>query len=167
MKRIHEIRHELGLMICEDEATLALNNLIDHALEVVDGRLALLEAERSRWASPEWGKEKRTRVLFTERAELCVRDANNIVEPLSVPTFLVATAPVLSYEDRHSEGGHDVCDVYLAWRHSRRGWLLRREWLPAQSYGCSGVEETFYDYEEGVRLLVEHGCFGTYECVED
>jgi hypothetical protein len=78
--------------------------------------------------------------------------------PLPRP-ILVGTEVVAEFEANHSHYGEDRVEVLPAWTAGDRAWLMRYCWLAADGYCASGTREEVVSFEEGVKILIEHGIF--------
>jgi len=96
---------------------------------------------------------------FQECSVLKTRDAMEQAADTEVATFLCAEYSVLKYKDRLSRAGHDMVSLFPAWVEGKRAFMLRRDWCAGHGYTADGVHDTIITFEEGVKLLVEHGVY--------
>ena len=100
---------------------------------------------------------------FTECYALRCRGPVESLPDEECPVFLLGDFAVANWEDGHSPYGLDVCVLYPAWVEGKRGWLLRRQWDAANGYCASGTLEVLLSFEDGIRLLCEHGKFEAFD----
>jgi hypothetical protein len=99
---------------------------------------------------------------FHEKNRLARRGPIEQASPVMTATFLVAERPVASWEEDYSDCGYDYVDMFPAHVCGVRAWLVRRTWCPASGYSAGGVEEKTVGFEDGVRLLCEHGSWEAF-----
>jgi hypothetical protein len=100
-----------------------------------------------------------TTMNFLECSLLKTRSAVEQDADTEVPTFLCAEYSVLQWEDRHSRAGKDKVGLFPAWVEGKRAFMIRRNWCAGHGYTADGIHDTLITFEEGVKLLVEHGVY--------
>lgn len=100
-----------------------------------------------------------SKVFFVEWSALQTRGAVDPGPAEAIKSLLVGTESVLSWEDNLSLYGWDSCELFPAWHKGERAWLRRDVWCASEGYSASGTQEYVLSFEEGVKLLIEHGKF--------
>ena len=102
---------------------------------------------------------KEITMKYQIQTTLLQRDANEQGADAAVEGVLLVGQCVASFLTNHSGYGYDVTHIKPAVYKGEHAWLRVDSWCAASGYSSSGDEETILTFEEGVRLLVEHGQF--------
>jgi hypothetical protein len=97
---------------------------------------------------------------FALVTSLADRDALNPLPDREVqggPLFVGKS--VARFDGDRRSVGHDRITVYPACLAGEWCWLIHRRWCPARGYCASGELDEILSFEDGIRLMVEHGVF--------
>ena len=97
---------------------------------------------------------------FVEKFELECRGPVDPEPPVEVNgTLLVGEEAIATWDEGQSSYGCDIVRVYPAYHNGKRAWIVSRTWDAAPGYSASGTEEEILPFEDGVKLLLEHGVY--------
>ena len=98
-------------------------------------------------------------IVYIEETVLAQRGPVEPSESVEVPTFLRAKSSVAVWTEGHTDFGCDQVFVFPAWVQGRRAWLIQKQWCAAHGYCACGTSESIVGFEEGAKLLLDHGMF--------
>jgi hypothetical protein len=95
---------------------------------------------------------------FVEKTSMMRRGPTAQSEPEDCETpLLVGEFSVFSFEENHSDYGHDDVTVTPAYLGEKRGFLVKKSWSPGFGYCAYGEEESFVPLREGIETILTHG----------
>ena len=102
------------------------------------------------------------KILFEEWETLASCGPIDQLEDKEVEgTLLVGVKPIGEWKKDHSQFGHNNVDIFPAYHNGEKVFVVRETWQPDydQGYCAQGTDEYIMSFEEGVKLLLEHGAY--------
>jgi len=101
-------------------------------------------------------------MLFQEWETLACRGPVDPLPDREVDgTLLVGEKPIGEWPANHSDCGRDNVEVFPAYHNGGKAFVVREEWQPDydRGYNAQGTDEYILSFEDGVKLLLEHGAY--------
>lgn len=137
----------------------SLRHLVRHPVYVrlrrfVARHICRLRVDSRSHAVHHWGMMK-----FTLKTSLNDRGPIDSLpdRPVGKHTLLVAEK-VATFATSFDRAGHDMTTLMPAVHDGMHCFLRKDVWVPAHGYSAEGACEEIISIEEGVRLMMEHGC---------
>lgn len=96
---------------------------------------------------------------YTQKTTITVDQNPNGSYEVEVEKSLLVSDTIYSWDADHSRYGYNSYDIRPCFHGGEKAFLLEWSWCPAPGYSAQGEGEEILTFENGVKLLIEHGAY--------